>query len=224
MFTFPTTLFAGDSSPPVEFVDSNSVYPSATPPFTLPLPAGTTEGDLIIILLGASSTAPKTVTCGSGYTTEAYEEDFASGSLNHVGMYTKVAGAAEADPTITWSATVNSIAMVLVYRNVGSKTYAPTFNFTSSTDTNTSNSIADDNGISVVFWFGNRDGTTALGITTPPTGMTNREQRSGTGGRPDLLMVGYDQVMAGLGPTTETLVWDTSSVSSYSLGMELRPA
>lgn len=212
----------------VDFVGSTSNEAISSTTVVASMPSGIEEGDTVLIFCAASQSSSFTIdSVTTGYTEE--DQSVAEGDTgvyNALGVYSKVAGVSEGSATVTWSTSMSSsLVICMVYRNVsvGALVQAPTNNFVNNTDTNASNNWEDNNGIAVVGWFGNMDGTgVTLGITTAPTGMTNQEQISGTGTRTDIMLVVYDDAMSGRGPLSRSMIWDTTNCASHSTGMELR--
>ena len=159
----------------------------------------------------------------SGYTQEAIETTVGDTNIYTVfALLSKTAGASEGSATVVMSGTPSGPALYVcvAYRPVTSLEQSPAKKAVNNTGTHTSNSWTDGPapGVAVVGWFGNKDGSgSALGITTPPT-MDLLASIIGAGANVDERLDVYALDYTNAGSTTKTMLYDTSTCGSKSIG------
>lgn len=159
----------------IEWVGSNSAFSDANTTLTLPKPAGTGSGDLILIQ-AAYTVSTGSITIPSGF--NAYVNTGSNG-LRYTFCYRVADGTEGSSFALTSSSGRNWIGTIAVYRNVNPGAPFEDINYTFNAMASGATSFAapaitstSGDGMLLVFGMGKHTATPAT-ITTP-TGMTRR--------------------------------------------------
>lgn len=194
---------------PPEFVAASSARISGNTTVSVSKPAGTADGDFIIAFCIANTTnAAWTASPPDGSWTEITHNTDVGGRRCH--LFIKQAGSSEPSSySFVWSNSTTHRATLLTYRGgLGQADAFGSFSRNSSDTSLAPGLTAISNGTLLAFYSVDNTGT--VSVSTPPSGLTERQVNVGTSGNSPCVVV-YDLTPSPAGASGDhTLVWSRS--------------
>jgi hypothetical protein len=222
--TFPWTISPPSSGPPsVRSVSSNALNLAAS--LSIPLPAGTVPGDLLLAVVGHQGGTARSMTPPSGWTAVP-NADYAQGTNARIHAWYRFAGPDEPASytfTLTGGSAQDSAGGILAI--AGARAPGPIdaslgqVNGTNSTAV-TAPALAPSLANALLVFGGSANGAVTF---TPPAGMTEQLDRATTGTYKVATSVAT-QALAVAGPTGTRIATISSAVKSAAIAIAIAPA